>query len=433
MKTRRKLFFLWICLAFGFLSFGQLEAGEQLPDLEFKTLINSKSPSIRFSDFKGKLVILDFWSFNCVNCIEDFAKLEWLQKKFAGQVQILLVNHEDQKRTVDFFEKRKKLFPRPDLIFITGDEVLSKMFPKDYLPWEVWIDREQRFLFATDAADVTEESIAGFLRKGAYSGNKLIAHTDYDKRKPLFEQTNKKYLDFIQWVSYISKYEDGIDIFGSGFYLYRPGKMRLVKGATNSIEELLVAAFSEDYTRYDFVPNNVSLEVADTLTFRRPANDPKKLAAWLKNCSYNYDCVLPEASAAQAYEIMRQNLVSFFKVSVHIEKRQTKGLALIRIGAEDKLRSKGINGKLPMDNFYTRYNHAFKDFVGELKLIFRGFSIPYSLTDETNYLQNIDIIGLDTRALVEGDIAAFRLELQKYGLDLVERAYLQDVLVIQDK
>lgn len=435
MKIQGKVCFLCcsICLLLNFSIFAQPQPGEKLPDVEIKNLLNSKTSLIRLSDFKGKLIIMNFWSFNCVNCIEEFPKLEALQKKFAKNIQILLVNQEDKKKTVEFFEKRKKMFRRPDLIFITGDKLLSKMFPKDYLPWEIWIDQDQKYLFATDGNDLTDKTIANFITNGTYSGKKLMAHTDYDKRKPLFEQTNKEYLKLIQFISYISKYEEGINLFGNGFYLYQPGKMRLVKGATNSIEELLIAAFGEDNSLYDFELNNVSLEVSDTFKFRRPGDSGGNMDQWIANFSYNYDCILPESNAKQAYEIMRQDLINFFNVKVSIEKRKAKSLALVKIGNEDKLASRGFNTKLAMDTFYTRYNYSFQDFVGDLKVIFRNFSIPYSLLNETGYKNNIDIIGLNTASLKDRNLLAFRDELHKYGLDLIEKEYLQDVLVIKDK
>jgi thiol-disulfide isomerase/thioredoxin len=431
---QRKIFFLcyWIFLFHNSSIFAQQRSGEKLPDLEFRNLINSKSTSIKLSDFRGKLIILDFWAFNCANCIEGFPKMDSLQKRFGNKIQILVVNHENQKKTNEFFEKRKKMFRRPDLLFITGDTILYKMFPKDYVPWEVWIDGERRFLFATDANEVTEERLASFLTERKFLGKKLTAHTDYNKRKPLFEQANKNYLDLIQFISYISKYEDNIDLFGSGLYQYKPGKARLVKGATNSIEELLIAAFGEDYKAYDFAWNNVSLEVSDTFKFRRPANG-EKLDEWFANFSYNYDSILPDSLSTQAYEIMRKNLVSFFNVEVSIEKRKAKSLALIQIGKEDKLLSKGINQRLPMDNSYTRYNYPFTGFISDLKAIFRGFSIPFTLVDETNYTNNIDISGLDTGPLKEKNIMAFQNELRKYGLDLIEKEYVQDVLIIKDR
>ena len=413
----------------------QKQVGERMPDLKFNELINYKSPSFRLADFRGKLIIFDFWSISCASCIEAFPKLESLQKTFSDKIQILLVNHEDKKQTIEFFEKRKKMFRQPDLIFITGDTILAKMFPKDYVPWEVWIDSEQRFRFVTDGNDVTEGKISNFINKGEFMGAVLTPHPDFKRYKPLFEQTNKEYLKAIQFYSYIAKHEEGLDIGGSGFYLYQPGKMRLVRGAANSVEELFVTAFSEDYSLHDFVRNNVSLEVFDTVKFRRPENNAEQYEISIKNFSYIYDCVLPESNATRAYEIMRQDLVNFFNVNVSVEKRRTKSLVLVRMDNKDRLLSKGINKKLAMDSLYTRYNYPFRDFVSDMKNLFRIHSVPYSLIDETGYTENIDILNINTWPFRkrDKDMSAFRSELQKYGLDLIEKEYLQDVLVIKDK
>jgi thiol-disulfide isomerase/thioredoxin len=409
--------------------------GEKVPDIEFGQLqlINTKSKSIRLSQFKGKLIILDFWSFNCANCIEAFPKMEFLQKKFAGKIQILLVNRESKKRTIEFFEKMIKKFKRPDLIFVTNDTVLDRMFPKYYVPWEIWIDENLRLRHVTEESDVTEEKISNFIDTGEFDGIELVPHPDYKQYKPLFEQPNKEYLKSIQFYSYISKYEDGLSIGPQGFYLYEPGKMRLVRDC-KSIEELLVTAFSEDFTLYDFVQNNVCLEVSDTLKFRRPENNHNLVNIWIRNFAYNYDCGIPESKKARVYEIMRQDLVNFFNVDVNIEKRETKCLVLIRIGKENKIVSKGLNKPLPMDTLYSRYNCPFKDFVKDIRYIFRDYSVPYPLIDETGYTGTIDIVGLNLSGIKKNEImTTFRSELQKYGLDLIEKDCMQDVLVIKDK
>ena len=53
-----------------------LKIGDKVPDIEFKNIINYKSKTARLSDFKGKLVILDFWGTWCTSCIAAFPKME---------------------------------------------------------------------------------------------------------------------------------------------------------------------------------------------------------------------------------------------------------------------------------------------------------------------------------------------------------------------
>src|SRR5438034_9125331 len=69
-----------------------LTIGHQLPEIVFNSVTNYKSKTARLSDFKGKIIILDFWSSFCGSCINLFPHLDSLQQKFKNDLQIILVN-----------------------------------------------------------------------------------------------------------------------------------------------------------------------------------------------------------------------------------------------------------------------------------------------------------------------------------------------------
>ena len=46
-----------------------LTIGDKVPDVEFENVINYSDKKVRLSDFKGKLMILDFWATWCTSCI----------------------------------------------------------------------------------------------------------------------------------------------------------------------------------------------------------------------------------------------------------------------------------------------------------------------------------------------------------------------------
>jgi len=55
-----------------------LSIGDTVPDITIANVYNYRSSTIRLSDLKGKLVILDFWSTWCTNlycCIPGIAKV----------------------------------------------------------------------------------------------------------------------------------------------------------------------------------------------------------------------------------------------------------------------------------------------------------------------------------------------------------------------
>ncbi len=46
-------------------AFAQVKNGEQVPEIEFNTLLNSPLKSVKLSQLKGKVVLIDFWA-TCV-------------------------------------------------------------------------------------------------------------------------------------------------------------------------------------------------------------------------------------------------------------------------------------------------------------------------------------------------------------------------------
>ena len=53
--------------------------------------LNTASP-IRIKDLKGKIVLLDFWTFCCINCIHTLPDLKKLEKKYTNQLVVVGVH-----------------------------------------------------------------------------------------------------------------------------------------------------------------------------------------------------------------------------------------------------------------------------------------------------------------------------------------------------
>ena len=53
--------------------------------------LNTASP-IKLKDLRGKIVVLDFWTFCCINCIHTLPDLAKLEKKYANQLVVIGVH-----------------------------------------------------------------------------------------------------------------------------------------------------------------------------------------------------------------------------------------------------------------------------------------------------------------------------------------------------
>ena len=140
-----------------------LVIGEKVPDVLMKEVINYGQSSVRISDFKGKLLILDFWATWCHWCIEAFPKADSLQKQFGKKMQILLVDcraTKDNEGKVSWFYKDRlikyKDFKLPSVYM---DTVLIKMFPHELIPHYIWINKDGIVMAVTDEKEVTAANI----------------------------------------------------------------------------------------------------------------------------------------------------------------------------------------------------------------------------------------------------------------------------------
>src|SRR5438270_3052316 len=62
------------------------------PELEGgKGWLNTAGP-IRLKDLKGKIVVLDFWTYCCINCIHTLPDLAKLEKKYANELVVIGVH-----------------------------------------------------------------------------------------------------------------------------------------------------------------------------------------------------------------------------------------------------------------------------------------------------------------------------------------------------
>lgn len=120
-----------------------LKIGDTVPDLVLHNVINYKDSVIRLSDFKGKLVVLDFWSAFCGPCVELFGHLMELKKQFGGKIEVILFNTKNRdskekiQRVLDNY--RKKHGVAVTLPVAYDSRRLDSMVSFHTIPHELWI------------------------------------------------------------------------------------------------------------------------------------------------------------------------------------------------------------------------------------------------------------------------------------------------------
>ncbi|RZJ92629.1 TlpA family protein disulfide reductase [Pedobacter psychrodurus] len=130
---------------------------------EHQIYSNGEVKTRTLNEFKGKILILDFWATWCGGCLAEFPKLSKIQQKFDSSIQIILVNCENTGDTVEkiktFHNKRTDLFPGRSLPGVVMDKFLMRSFPHRFIPHYVWIDQSGKILAFSNSTMVNEAVI----------------------------------------------------------------------------------------------------------------------------------------------------------------------------------------------------------------------------------------------------------------------------------
>lgn len=159
----------------------QLKIGDKCPDVIINNVFNQQRSTIKLSDFKGKLVILDFWSKWCTPCIEAMAKMDTLQKMFPDEVYILTVTDRPLEETMNFWAANK-ITRNTSLPVACDDTVLHTLFKHEAKPYVAWINSDGIVAALTTTQYVTAANIRTVLdhKKTDWLVRKTV-HLDYTR------------------------------------------------------------------------------------------------------------------------------------------------------------------------------------------------------------------------------------------------------------
>lgn len=423
----------------GFCQAGSIRIGETCPDVALSQIINFKTDHARIADFKGKLLILDFWATWCAPCVSMIPSSDSLQKKFGSKIQILPVTDQESS-TVTQFLKNMYQFNHIILPSVTNDRILRSLFPHTEIPHYVWINQNSVVVAITGAEQLTEGNIQDVLdgKHVEFPVKQDIVKT-IDESKPMFTvgieliEGNKTRFEKIEdtsllYHSVLTKYIDGFGCeAGTG--------INKIECKNNSIGGLYRIAAGH-YTLNKLNMNSTIWEVTNsaiknfTDSVALQMEEPGQALAWLKNYSFCYELKFPSALNEKKFDIMLSDLNNYFgaiyNIEGSLERRKAKCLALVQTGKAGFI-SKGTDESNVFNGYHLKLTnrpmYALINFMG----INLG-SFPL-LVDETGYTGKIDI---DLNCNLS-DLGSVNEALAKYGLHLQEKEREMDMIVIKDR
>ena len=109
---------------------GKMET-EGVPDFELERLVGSK---LKLSDFKGKLIVLNFWASWCNPCVEEFPSMVTLAEKMKGDLVVVAVSTDEQRKDIEPFLKAFKIPPNGFEIVWDRDQSVMKAYGVKKVP-----------------------------------------------------------------------------------------------------------------------------------------------------------------------------------------------------------------------------------------------------------------------------------------------------------
>lgn len=177
-----------------------LNIGDKCPDFLMEDIIRYPKNSARISDFKGKLLILDFWGMNCDPCYKAMPKNDELQALFKDKAVILPVIYNDKswmtdKLRADIVEFwNNNTYTRNVSLPTVIDTIMGKQFGvynTNGVPFEVWINAEGMIIGMTRNLEYMNAKEISALIRGEKTMMRNMRPIDYDYNTSLRNKNNE--------------------------------------------------------------------------------------------------------------------------------------------------------------------------------------------------------------------------------------------------
>lgn len=141
--------------------------------------------TITLSNYKDKLIILDFWATWCGSCVSSIKEFMATKNYNDPTIAYFGVTYQDKEAINTFEEKHKLYFPT-----IMNNKVLSKYFPHRMIP-HVIILKNDKVLSIAEAEILKEENLPLLMKGQNLPEWSKVDILDFDKTKDIHEQKSE--------------------------------------------------------------------------------------------------------------------------------------------------------------------------------------------------------------------------------------------------
>jgi thiol-disulfide isomerase/thioredoxin len=300
----------------------ELKIGDTIPqevwDMPLQVVNHPEGKtSITLNEYKGKLLILDFWATSCGSCIAKMPEIVDLNKEYKDQAIILPVSYQPGEKVVRFMEINPVMKPL-QLFTVVNDTLLKKYFPHYYLPHEVWIDGNGKVLAFTESEYLDTKNIA----KAITSQQNLVR----DKKEDQYLDKNKAlFAGITGYYSKVGPHRKGFR-YTSGVSMDSLEATKRYYVINASLLQLYALALQSDGLPLN--PKRRILEVKDPSGYVYQ-KDWGYQQEWRQQYTWSYEAVSPIVqSITERKAHLLETLNSYFNCTGRIAKREVPCLVL---------------------------------------------------------------------------------------------------------
>lgn len=395
-----------------------LKPGDSVPAITIKNVMNFRSDILRLSDFKGKIVILDFWATWCSSCLNHFAEADSIQKNLSDKIQIILVNTSSTRDTRNRIAEVMKRFEPFTLPTVVSDTVLDKMFPHFSLPHYVWIDQRGVVRLTTSGEELTLNNVYAFI-----NDNKLPFYqkVDFNPRRPLYTVDDLPLNSLAAFSILLKGKIDGIDGGGirkindtaRGVILHNRSLYSIYQAVLFNV----IPGFSD---------NRIILQVKDPSKIRYTGTGLSR-DEWERQNFYSYERIVPAAYYHYVYNDVLDDLNKNTAYFGRFENRIVKCWILKKSGKNLLFKTTGgeYTDSLKDPKHPVLKNAPLLSLIEYISKITANSIV----LDKTGYKQNTDLVFQYSIR----NIKQLKRALKAYGLTLCHSQRRIKMLVVRDK
>lgn len=370
-----------------------LQIGDTIPAAVWNiplTLLNQADGknTLSLRDYKGKVILLNFWSSYCGSCIANMPHIRNLQESLKDSLLLLPINSESKERIEKVWSINPHLKKLP-IYTVYEDEQLKKLFPHQLFPHLVWINREGKYIGATLVEYANAETVStiwkGEQPKWAIKNDEDLFDPQKISLHAYFKvDTAQHFLPYLKGVKSQSRILIAAD-----------SSIRYFAVNTRMVNQYAIATACKGLA---FEPKRRVLELPDSKAFEYQKSEGYA-ADWEAKYAYCYERYFPKGTTTlQIHQQLLKDLNAHFNLEGRIEEMPTDVLLL----------AKSVNPSLPSPLLASGIK-----LMSWLAQVNRISALPWILNNE----------GLNTKLMMPSlpanlTLAAIQKSLLPYGLQL---------------